>query len=427
MKKLLVSFLVIVLLSGAWAGLRFTALMQGWLLTAWAEQENSAHFARRLQSEVDKLYKGNAVYALIENGEVMDTHFVSIGKPVSEDSVFGVASVGKWVTAMAVMRLVEQGRLELDTPVSQYTKRWQLPESEFDNDLVTLRRLLSHTAGIEDGLGHNGFAPNEPIQPLTEHLTQAADADPGVNGKVVVTSAPGESWAYSGGSYNLVQLIIEDVTQQSFQQAMQNLVFEPLGLANTYFQVKRSDPMLAEYFGESQQTRDYPNYTSLAATGLYSNLADMQKLLLTNVVNQSNQRSLPKLLRENSLKQMWQPEGYVSGQAIWGVGLMLFAPTENGFVMGHGGKSEYLNATVRFDSESGDGFIMFQTGNEEAFASNMATQWTLWKTGKPDIYLVNNRMDMVLRDIVFGSLLILLSAVVFWTVQYRRKRSTKFS
>ena len=382
MKKILLSLLVIALLTGIWGVLRFTALMQGWFLTPWAAKGDNAAFTRVLKEEVDNHHKGNAAYALIEGGKIAERHFVSVGNTVNERSVFGVASVGKWVTAMAVMRLVEQGKLDLDAPVSRYTKRWQLPESEFDNDQVTLRRLLSHTAGIEDGLGHNGFAPGEPIQPLTEHLTLAADADPGVSAQVVVTKQPGESWDYSGGSYNLIQLIIEDVTQLSFQKAMKNLVLEPLGLNNTYFQVKREDPLLAEYFAEGQKAREYPNYTSLAATGLYTNIEDMYSLVLANIENPTDLSSSTGFLSGESLKQMRQPEAFVSGQPIWGAGVMLFAPSDSGFIVGHGGKSPYLNASVRFDPETGDGFIMFQTGNEEAFSSNMATQWTLWKTGK---------------------------------------------
>ncbi len=402
MKKVIISVLTICLLSGVWAGLRFTALLNGWLLTPWAKPDDRENFVERLKQEMDQHVTGNAVYALLEEGAMVDSHFISLGKPVDEMSVFGVASVSKWITAMAVMRLVQQGQLDLDTPVSQYLKRWKLPKSQFDNERVTLRLLLSHTAGIEDGLGHNGFAPNEPIQPLPEHLTQAADADPGISGRVAVTQPPGEKWQYSGGSYNLIQLIIEDVTRKGFDQAMQELLFQPLGLEHSYFQVKRDDPLLADYFGQNQSLREYPNYTSLAATGLYTNLTDMHKLVVENLLNPDTATAADRLLSPESLTQMQTPQGFVSGQPIWGAGVMLFAPTESGFIMGHGGKSPYLNASVRFDPESGDGFIMFQTGNDAAIASDIATQWTLWKTGYPDIYLVNNRMKRVQRDIIWG-------------------------
>jgi CubicO group peptidase (beta-lactamase class C family) len=426
MKKFTAYFLITLVLCGLWGALRFTMLFEGWLLTPWAEHQDYHTFSKRLKSEVDRNFKGNAVYAIIEDGEIVSKHFVSKGNPVNDESVFGVASIGKLVTSIAVLRLVEKGVLDLDTPVSEYTESWTLPYSEF-NDQVTLRRLLSHTAGIEDGLGHNGFPQGQPIQPLIEHLTLAADADPGVHARVIVTNKPGESWSYSGGSYNLVQLIIEDVTQSSFQNALRDLVFEPLELENTYFQVRPDDPLLADYFGEGMKLAEYPNYTSLAATGLYTNLQDMHKIILASLFNQPNKTSSYDFLNQESLEVMRTPEAYVSGQAIWAAGPMLFAPTEDGFIVGHGGKSPYLNATVRFDQSNGDGFIMFQTGNEEAFSSDMATQWTLWKTGKPDIYLVRNRIELVIRDTLFGSILISLIVIVFAIakVKFEKKRRVK--
>ena len=421
MKKFIVSLLIILLLSTAWGALRVTALMQGWLLTPWSETNDRNGFINALNATVKEQAKGNAVVALIEDGEIVHTYFYSKGAPVDERSVFGVASVGKWVTAMGVMRLVEQGKVDLDTPVSTYLKRWALPASNFDNDKVSLRLLLSHTAGIEDGLGHNGFAPNEDIQPLVEHLSQAADADPEVSGRVIVTQEPGSQWDYSGGSYNLIQLIIEDVSGMTFSDFMYEEIFAPLYLTNTQFQVDRNEPLLAQYYGENETLREYPNYTSLAATGLYTNIIDMHKLLKANLNSTFRGDGFPNLLSEQSLSQMRAPIASVGGQYIWGAGVMLFAPAKEGHVIGHGGKSPFLNASVRFDPSNGSGFIMFQTGNDEAFASDIATQWTLWKTGKPDIYLVNNRIDLVVKDALLGFVVIVILVIAFRIWQSKRK------
>ena len=421
MKKFIVSLLIILLLTTAWGALRVTALMQGWLLTPWSETDDRNGFTDALNTTIKEQAKGNAVAALIEDGQIVHTYFYSKGESVDERSVFGVASVGKWVTAMGVMRLVEQGKLDLDTPVSTYLKSWTLPESNFDNDKVTLRLLLSHTAGIEDGLGHDGFAPNEEIQPLVEHLTQAADADPEVSGRVIVTQEPGSQWDYSGGSYNLIQLIIEDVSGMTFSDFMYEEIFAPLKLTNTQFQVDRNEPLLAQYYGENETLRVYPNYTSLAATGLYTNIIDMHKLLKANLNSTFRGDGFPNLLSEQSLSQMRAPIASVGGQYIWGAGVMLFAPAKEGYVVGHGGKSPFLNASVRFDPRSGSGFIMFQTGNDEAFASDIATQWTLWKTGKPDIYLVNNRIDLVVKDVLLGFVVIVILVIAFRIWQSKRK------
>lgn len=111
-------------------------------------------------------HRGNLIVVLIENGHVTQTHTMSIGKPVDGDTLFQMASVSKWVTSWGVMALVEAGKIDLDAPVSRYLKRWQLPPSKFDNEQVTVRRLLSHTAGLTDDLGYCGFAPGQPIQSL---------------------------------------------------------------------------------------------------------------------------------------------------------------------------------------------------------------------------------------------------------------------
>ena len=77
------------------------------------------------------------------------------------------------------MKLVDNGQLDLDAPVSNYLTRWQLPPSPFNNQEVTVRRLLSHTAGLTDGLGYSGFEEGHPLQSLEQSLTKAADADSG--------------------------------------------------------------------------------------------------------------------------------------------------------------------------------------------------------------------------------------------------------
>ena len=211
-----------------------------------------------IKQAIDKDYKGNAAMILIEQGKVVSSHHVSRDLPVSEDSIFGVASLGKWVAAVGVMKLVEQDKLQLDAPVSQYLTRWQLPASKFDNNGVTVRRLLSHTAGITDGLGHDGFPPGTPVQPLTEHLTLAADREPDKSGRVAVGIAPGTRWKYSGGSYNLLQLVIEEVTGETFADYMQQQIFKPLEMTNTGYEVDRSSLQTAQYFGQDGRVTGLP-------------------------------------------------------------------------------------------------------------------------------------------------------------------------
>lgn len=417
MKTWLLRLSSVLLLLLLWGAINFFATTQGWLLTPIAPKGDSQAFSAAIQSRIDQGSQGNAAMIMLEQGEVIARHHYSIDKPVSETSIFGVASLGKWVAAVGIMKLVEQGKLDLDAPVSIYLTRWQLPPSEFDNKGVTVRRLLSHTAGITDGLGHDGFAPGTPVQPLEEHLTLAADREPDKSGRVQVGIEPGSQWRYSGGSYNLLQLLVEEVSGQAFATYMQEAVFAPLGMEHTSYEVKRDAPQTAQYFGEDGKLQVYPNYTSLAATGLYSTTADLARFVRAQIPTQALNAPGTRLLSDASLLVMHQPIGHTGGIAIWGAGVMLYADNKHdSYIIGHGGRSPRLNASARFNPHTGNAFIMLQTGNKRAFASNMATHWTTWEAGTPDMYQLRHMIPDMLHRIAIGAGGIVLLAIGVWVV-----------
>ena len=113
----------------------------------------------------------NASTVLLEDGEVVFEYFSESRDRVDRATVFPAASMSKWIAAYAMMTLVQEGRAELDVPVSSYLSRWHLPASDFRNDAVTIRRLLSHTAGFEDDLGFGDYASDEPIPSLEASLS----------------------------------------------------------------------------------------------------------------------------------------------------------------------------------------------------------------------------------------------------------------
>jgi CubicO group peptidase (beta-lactamase class C family) len=313
---------------------------------------------------------------------------------------------------------VESGKLDLDKPVSSYLTRWALPQSDFNNDDVTIRRLLSHTAGITDGLGHNGFDTRTEIQPLTEHLTQAKDADEGVDGRVHVGIKPGSQFKYSGGSYNLLQLIVEEVTGMSFEFYMSEAVFNPLGMASTTYS-QEDVKQLAEYFEDENNTRSYPFYTSLAATGLYSSANDLAKLVSMQLPEDLKNSESKNLLSKESLKEMRMPHASTMGLDIWGLGTMLFASNnEYDYIIGHGGQSPSLNSTVRLNPANGNAIILLETGNR-ALAADSATKWTLWETGNPDMYMLKNMIPAMLKRVLIGCVLIFVASLI---IVWRKKK-----
>jgi CubicO group peptidase (beta-lactamase class C family) len=405
-----------------WVLLNVLSTKQGWFKDPIAPASDNVSFMAEAVKSIKKDSKGNGIFVLINEGKVFDVFSYSKGEKVTRDTVFGVASLGKWIAAFGVMKLVEQGKLDLDAPVASYLTRWQLPPSQFDNDQVTIRRLLSHTAGITDGLGHNGFLTAEQVQPLEQHLTKALDADEGVNGQVLVGIEPGSQFKYSGGSYNLLQLIIEEVSGMSFSTYMNNEVFEPLNMTNTGYDKNLFGSNLAQYFDDNGDVRDYPYYTSLAATGLYTSANDLIKFLNQHIAVPAMENTTQNLLSASTLKNMRSPYATTMGIDIWGLGVMLFASNNaDDFIVGHGGQSPSLNATLRVNPDSGNGIIMLTTGNR-SLAADTATKWTMWETGNPDIYMLKHMIPEMLKTTAIGCLVIFVLSLLYIFMARRKVR-----
>lgn len=173
--------------------------------------------------------------AVVKNGEVAWAKGYGMADPkqklpVTNETVFEAASVSKTVTAWGIMKLAEDGMLDLDAPVERYLTRWHLPPSEFDHEMVTLRRILSHTAGLSQG-GDPGMEPGEEVPTLEEALNGAVPS----MGALHVAFPPGENYAYSSIAYSLLELVIEEVTREPFAQFMQREILNPLGMVNSSF------------------------------------------------------------------------------------------------------------------------------------------------------------------------------------------------
>src|SRR4030095_8583609 len=370
-----------------WAGLVFIGTLNGWGRKAFAPAENANAFMEADKKEIAAKYKGNAAFRLIENGKLHDEYFV--GDLCDSETLFQVASLSKWITAWGVMALMEAGKLDVHAPVSIYLKRWALPESEFDNSKVTVRRLLSHMAGLTDGLGYSGFAPGAKVQSLEESLTRAADASPGADGRVRVGLAPGTKWRYSGGGYTLLQLIIEETSGEVFESYMRRAVFQPLGMNRSTFAVDPGNlPNVAPLFDLEGKKSTHHRFTALAAACLYTTASDMTQFIQAHLSGSSGEPAGRGVLKPETLKLMRQPHASQMGADIWGLGTMLYVPNGAGdFIIGHDGKTQpAINTAVRLNPSTGDGIVVLQSGNQ-LLATAVAGEWVFWQTGTIDFLM----------------------------------------
>ena len=384
-----------------WTAFVVMGTLDGWGRESLAPPGNTRAFMDAATKEIDANYRGNVAFVLIEDGKVFAEHFVSVGDRVDGDTLFQVASLSKWITAWGVMALVEDGKLDLDAPVQTYLTRWSLPDSEYDNKGVTVRRLLSHTAGLTDGLGYGGFSPGADVQILEESLTLASDASPGADGRVRVGVEPGTEFLYSGGGYTLLQLLIEEVPGGTFESYMQQAVFQPLGMHRSTYVIERGNglsgetryenetPNLASSYDTEGKLATLYRFSGLAPTSLYTTASDMARFIQAHLAGPAGESAGRGVLEPGTLKLMRQPHAAQFGADIWGLGTMLFAPNDEGdFVIGHDGKNEpAINSAVRLNPATGDGIVVLETGNL-LLATTLAGEWVFWQTGTLDFLMV---------------------------------------
>lgn len=394
-----------------WAGAAGYGALAGWWRGPIAKRGDAAAFAAAATRMIDGRMRGNAAFVLVERGQVVAQVYRSRGTAVGPHTKFQVASLSKWLTAFGVMRLVEAGRLDLDAPVSRYLTRWRLPPSAYDNRQVTVRRLLSHTAGLTDDLGFGGFAPGVPVQPLEGALTHAADASPGKDGRVRVGQAPG-SFRYSGGGYALLELLIEEAAGERFEAYMDRRVFGPLGLDDTSFSPPAEGADVAQSFDTGGRATPLQRFSAPAAAGLYTSAADMVRLLQAQRPGPQGEPIGRGVLSARSLERMRRPEASQYGAAIWGLGTILYAPNNRGgFIVGHdGSNTPAINTAVRLDPATGDGIVLLETGDER-LATRLAGEWVFWKTGHVDLFLFPAELARVTPPLIGGLALILLGGL----------------
>lgn len=207
---------------------------------------------------------------------------VTSNVPVDTSTLFQAASISKPVAAAAALRLVEEGVLDLDEDVNLRLESWQVPDNAFTVDeKVTLRRLLSHSAGTTVH-GFPGYAVDEAIPTLVQVLE---GEEPANTAPVRVDTIPGTRWRYSGGGISIAQLLMIDVTGRTFPDLMRELVLEPAGMIHsTYTQplpAERADEAATAHLADGEPAEGrYHAYPEMAAAGLWTTPSDLARFAI---------------------------------------------------------------------------------------------------------------------------------------------------
>jgi CubicO group peptidase (beta-lactamase class C family) len=292
--------------------------------------------------------------------------------PVTTRTGFSTGSISKALTAWGVMRLVEQGRLELDAPVERYLTRWHLPPSaEFDVAGVTVRRLLSHTAGLSVS-GYRGWDDPDSVPSLEASLSGRTNGA----GAVRVVARPGTAWTYSGGGYTLLQLLIEEVTGRTFADYMRDEVLRPLGMTSSSFaltpEVLAASSLAYDELGEEMGT---PRFAEQAAAGMHTTVEDLARFALALLPAAEH-----GVLRPASIDSMLVPAPATEGR--WGLG-HAFSDFPDGVKrVGHDGGNRGWQASVWAGRDTRDGIVVLTNASDGWNVGNQVfAEWMAWKRG----------------------------------------------
>lgn len=404
-KRLMVVLVAVIL----WIAIAAYGAISGWWLTPIAPKGDAHAFLDAAVKIGDTQSRGNIALVLIRNGAVYGEHFTPSVDRTDRETRFPLASMSKWFTAYGVMQLVQAGKIDLDAPVSRYLRRWHLPEGSFDNSGVTVRRLLSHTAGLTDGLGFGDYEPGEALPSLEASLRQPKSSSGSAT--IAVGREPGGDWNYSGGGYLILQLIVEEVSGMSFAEWMQQAVFDPIGMnRSSYAYIGTLDNASRSYDANGNLSTSY-QYAAAAATGLSSSAADLIKFAQAQL-RPGDEGA--KVLSAAHVAAMRQPHGRKWGVDIWGLGPPLYAPTASGdYIFGHDGSNDpAINTALRINPDNGDAVVVLVTGSR-TLASTIAYEWTLWQTGGPDFLMLGKAIESALMPLVVGLLFIASMFVLF--------------
>jgi len=303
-----------------------------------------------------------AVVSYIKNGDVVWTKAfgranLATGAPMQPDMAFNHGSNGKVLTAWGIMRLVEEGKVGLDAPANRYLKRWQLRSSKFDPNAVTIRRLLSHAAGLSVH-GFLDYDQRRRLPSLVEILegkNQAEMFNGEVNGPVFIKWEPGSQAHYSGGGFVILQMVIEDVSGESFAAFMHREVTAPLGIDRLRWVWTRQLEAAAPVpYGELQEPLGYRQLGCQAIGSELCSVPDFARFLAAAVPGPHGEPSGRGVLKPETVEQMLeiQPSTVDTGLG-YGIGSV------NGDkLLGHSGANPGWNAQFLLDVKRREGFVI---------------------------------------------------------------------
>lgn len=318
-----------------------------------------------------EFYKASgASLAVIINGKL--TSIESYGyidfyshQKVNSKTLFQAGSISKTINAVGILMLTGQYKLSLDQDVNKYLKSYLVEDNQFTkNHKVTLRQLLSHSAGTNV----HGFPGYNRTQKLPSTLEILLGQKPKVNtDKIEVVGIPGKKCVYSGGGTTITQMIIEDITGELYQNWMDKNVLANFGMIHSTYdqlQINGKTNMAAGHLQNGEEVAGrYHLYPEMAAAGLTTTAEDLGNFLI-KIFELLDDECEQRVLELNLLKEMISPQIQGFDNNFAGLGVFI-NNAGDGLRFEHDGMNEGFVARFVAYPASKSGFVIM-INNENA-------------------------------------------------------------
>ncbi len=287
--------------------------------------------------------------------------------PITEDTVLRIASITKTFTAISVMQLYEKGLIDLDEPVGGYLRAYRLVPASPGHRPVTIRHLLTHTAGMPEVAHPDGvFRPDFGESfPAGERLPSPAEF---YGGAIRLRAEPGTRFVYNNHGPTTLGQIVEDVSGKTLADYFHDHIFQPLGMVDSC--LKRSDAVetrLAtgyEIHSGRLEEVDERDMVTAGAASIFSTPRDMSRYVAALLAGGEGEHG--SILEPDTLEMMfdphWQPDPRIPG-----MGLGFFRAERNGHVVvRHQGTHPGFHSEMALAPAAGIGVVAFTNGARQA-------------------------------------------------------------
>lgn len=198
---------------------------------------------------------------------------------LTDSTLFQSASIGKSINGFAFMMLVKSKKIDLYRDINSYLKSWKFPyDTASHGQKIYLAHLLSHTGGLSVH-GFDGYKWNEALPSLTQILNAEKPAN---NPPVRSVYEPGIKFEYSGGGYQISELLLQDVTGKTYEAYIKNQIFKPLKMIHSTYTLHPAGPVATAYrFDGKDINCPYHLYPEKACgAGLWTTATDLAKFVI---------------------------------------------------------------------------------------------------------------------------------------------------